>query len=165
MRLFRCLAILLAVPVCAAVAQSAGKAPFGAVPLLGAPPALPLNQSAQIPAFSASALHRDGDDPFQLHLGEPYLDPGRATEAQRLPGFSTIPNVRGILGLLAQRMLAPKMLPSPGNRSLCYAMRDYQFARDNPASHATSVTGYSTCQAAGQFQTKAVAVPLVLAPR
>jgi hypothetical protein len=124
-----------------------------------------LNTAGQIPPFSASALHRDGDNPFQLNLEEPYLVPGRVAQGQRLPGFSTIPDVRGILGVLAQRMLARKMLPSPGNRSLCYSMRDYQFARDNPASDATSVTGYSTCQAAGQFQTKAVAVPLVLAPR
>jgi hypothetical protein len=168
MRLLRSLAILLTVPVCVAVAQKQGKSPFGIVPLLGAPPAAvsgPLNTAAQIPPFSASALHRDGDDPFQLHLEPPYLDAGRVTEGQRLPGFSTIPDVRGILSLLAQRMMARGIPPSPANRSLCYAMRNYQVEQDHPESDATHLKDYSTCQAAGQFQTKVVAGPLVLVPR
>lgn len=168
MPLFRCLAILLAISGCAAVAQVQGKSPIGTVPLLGTPSAGvsgPLNTAGQIPPFSARALHRDGDDPFQLNLEEPYLDAGRFSEGQRLPGFSTIPDVRGILWLKARVALTRGLRMSAASRQVCYTMRDYQLAWDNPESDATHLKDYSTCQASGQFQTRAVAVPLVLAPR
>ena len=166
MRLLSYLAILLAIPACAAVAQSAGKSPFGPVPLLGTPPAVaPVDTPLRVPEFSANALRRPGDSQFQLHLEQPYLDPGRVPDGQRLPSFSTIPGGRHILGLVTHVDMARGLNALGPNRQVCYAMRNYQFTQGNPASDATSLKDYSTCQAAAQFQTKAVAVPLVLAPR
>jgi hypothetical protein len=44
----------------------------------------------------------------------------------------------------------------PQSKSQCYSIRSYRFNRDNPASDSTDFAEYSTCQAADNFQVKAV---------
>jgi hypothetical protein len=40
--------------------------------------------------------------------------------------------------------------------TLCYAMRSYKVARDNPDSDSTHAVGYSTCQPAARFRTHTI---------
>ena len=47
-----------------------------------------------------------------------------------------------------------KQLTLAQNDRPCYAMRSYRIKRDNPDSDVTSFAGYSTCQAATEFQAK-----------
>ena len=39
----------------------------------------------------------------------------------------------------------------PQDNTLCYAMRSYKVARDDPRSDSTHAAGYSTCQPAARF--------------
>jgi hypothetical protein len=40
--------------------------------------------------------------------------------------------------------------------SICYSMRSYRVARDDPKSDSTRPAGYSTCQPSTRFQVKSV---------
>jgi hypothetical protein len=40
----------------------------------------------------------------------------------------------------------------PQGDTLCYAIRSYKVARDDPQSDSTHAAGYSTCQAATRFR-------------
>ncbi len=40
--------------------------------------------------------------------------------------------------------------------TLCYSMRSYKVARDNPDSDSTHAVGYSTCQPAARFRTHTI---------
>lgn len=40
--------------------------------------------------------------------------------------------------------------------TLCYAMRSYKVARDNPQSDSTHAAGYSTCQPAARFHVHSI---------
>jgi hypothetical protein len=44
----------------------------------------------------------------------------------------------------------------PQTDTLCYSMRTYKVARNNPDSDATHPIGYSTCQPAARFRTYTV---------
>lgn len=47
----------------------------------------------------------------------------------------------------------------------CFSMRTYRVTRDDPQSDATRLSGYSTCQIAGQYQTKDAVILLETVPR
>ena len=51
------------------------------------------------------------------------------------------------------------------NNTVCYSMRSYGFARDNPGSDTTRLSSYSTCQPSTQFEVKLVVDPQLVAPR
>ena len=40
--------------------------------------------------------------------------------------------------------------------TLCFSMRSYKVARDNPHSDSTHAVGYSTCQPAARFRTHTI---------
>ncbi|MFZ0818192.1 MAG: hypothetical protein WAM78_21880 [Candidatus Sulfotelmatobacter sp.] len=42
------------------------------------------------------------------------------------------------------------------DNSLCYTMRSYKVARDNPRSDSTHAVGSSTCQPAARFHTRSI---------
>jgi hypothetical protein len=42
------------------------------------------------------------------------------------------------------------------NDNLCYTMRSYKVARDEPQSDSTHAAGYSTCQPAARFHTHSI---------
>jgi|ERR1700678_190366 hypothetical protein len=45
--------------------------------------------------------------------------------------------------------------------TLCYSMRSYKVARDDPRSDSTHPTGYSTCQPAARFRTYSIKQPIL----
>ena len=49
----------------------------------------------------------------------------------------------------------PHIILPPG-KSQCYSIRSYRFNRDNPYLDSTDFAEYSTCQAADNFQVKAL---------
>ncbi len=57
------------------------------------------------------------------------------------------------LRLLSPNLSQNRLLPQKNSR--CYAIRSYRFNRDSPASEATDLAEYSTCQSAADFQMKA----------
>jgi len=46
------------------------------------------------------------------------------------------------------------VLPPFGESGVCYCIRGYRVARDDPESDSTRPVGYSTCQPAARFQVK-----------
>ncbi len=45
---------------------------------------------------------------------------------------------------------------SPDDDNVCYTMRSYKVARDNPHSDSTHAVGSSTCQPAARFHTRTI---------
>ena len=90
--------------------------------------------------------------PFQLHLSPKSL----GAIAQ---GSVVVPGQR-------------RWMVVPGNRVLqsvapqaCYAIRSYNFSKQDPGSDATRFTGSSTCQLVSSAKLKAVVDPRVVVPR
>jgi hypothetical protein len=48
--------------------------------------------------------------------------------------------------------------------SLCYSMRGYKVARDNPQSDSTHAVGYSTCQPAARFRMHSAELRVLTTP-
>jgi hypothetical protein len=63
------------------------------------------------------------------------------------------------LAQLAQPRIPSRVTVPPGNQTVCYAIRSYDFTRDDPASDATRFTGSATCQSVASVQWKAVSNP------
>ena len=74
-------------------------------------------------------------------------------------GHAIGPIQLGLLGLSGKALM---QLHGPER---CYAIRGYDFTREDPASDATRFTGSTNCQSASSVQLKAVADPRVIAPR
>jgi hypothetical protein len=94
--------------------------------------------AASPPAFDSSPL---------LHGQVPPMNP----KGLNLPS-ATPPKVRTFV-------LPRGAVLSPGtkmamNDERCYAIRDYRFSRENPASDATRFAGSSTCEPANQVHLK-----------
>ena len=53
-------------------------------------------------------------------------------------------------------LLRNQDLQSLDDDSLCYTMRSYKVARDNPQSDSTHAVGSSTCQPAARFHTRSI---------
>ncbi len=138
------LAVLIASCATPALAQSPpAKNHFPAPPLLGTPtPAPALDWQTQIPAFRPSA-------PTSLQT-----QPLPALQPRTISRLHASANLQ----LLAQNGLrATKLRIMAQNNNTCYAIRDYQFKQENPASDATSFTGVSTCQPRASIQMKGAA--------
>ena len=89
--------------------------------------------------------------------------PVQSQPAPKVHGFELSPVTpqaglpgRGLPAMIpAQpRVLVLPLPPSARDTTVCYAIRSYDFARDNADSDATRLTGSSTCRSASQLKRK-----------
>ena len=143
----RFLAIVLLVIPCAAplAAQSATDGLPSLAPLFGAPAPV-TDFRTRIPPLAMRLPGAATPGQLQLQLAKSALiQPSTAPftmKWQALGAPIPIQRLRFALRALAK------------SRDACYAMRSYRIKRDNPDSDVTSFAGYSTCQAATEFQAK-----------
>jgi hypothetical protein len=71
---------------------------------------------------------------------------------------------QAIVPILLSRLVSGKALMQLHGPERCYAIRGYDFTREDPASDATRFTGSFNCQSASSVQLKAVADPRAIAP-
>jgi hypothetical protein len=67
--------------------------------------------------------------------------------------------------LLDSRMQRPLTLTFDPNDAVCYTIRAYRVARENPESDVVRPAGYSTCQRASRFQFRTAVDSREIAPR
>jgi hypothetical protein len=66
--------------------------------------------------------------------------------------------------VVARYILDKRLSVLAENKGVCYAMRSYGFAQDDPKSDLTRPVSYSTCQPSKQFEMKRAAEPHVTYP-
>jgi hypothetical protein len=101
------------------------------------------------------------------------LATGVGSATAQLSPDRTKPSAPDLSGLEQKHGNTLKVLPSPYSgpvtlgqeASLCYTMRSYQFARNDPSSDSVTLRNETTCQSAALFQMKdALSLPQA-APR
>lgn len=148
--------LLIAVSMVPAIAQSSPAAPPTAIPFSSHSPlggvVPPLQFSWQIATPPQTPQLGGQSDSFKFRLSQKSL--------------GAIRQGRGIGSMQLVRPSLPRntvvQLRGP---QACYAIRSYDFTRDDPASDATRFTGSSTCQSAASVQLKAVTDPHAVMPR
>jgi hypothetical protein len=121
-------------------------------------------------------LHLNGQ-PRKFEFGQPSAQPGSNlfTPPQPVPNPFTPPQPpvnsfslpRHLTNSLKlpQNTLIASAATSPRPISTCYAVRSYEYVRDNPTSDATRLAGSSTCLPAANVHAKAVVDPRIVLVR
>jgi hypothetical protein len=135
MSIFRLLPVSLLIAVSAALVL-AQSSPEKAPVVVPSTDSRLLNSSGSVDLLSPNLVSPNPKTEF--HPAEP-LDRIRVGEySSRLNQFSVPRTVLGPDGLSQ-------------DDTLCYTMRSYKVARDDPKSDSTHAAGYSTCQSATRF--------------